>query len=272
MARNNLTVTHHPANAPPEPLRSFAGVETALVGELAELDAARSRFSQAKIAGRILPNAEGALRLELTYHSNAIEGNTLSLRETQLVLDGITPGGKPMREVYEARNHERALREIESWATARKVRDPITERDLLDVQGHVLADIDAPGAGRFRSQRVLIAGTRFVPPGAQRFDLLIPAMLGQANSEGLHPVLRAAELHYNLAAIHPFNDGNGRTARLMMNAVLLRHGYPLAIIEVGERGGYLAALDDANAGDVLPITRLVVGATLRSLARLTGGE
>ena len=222
--------------------------------------------------GRILPNADAALRLELTYHSNAIEGNTLSLRETQLVLEGITPpGGKSIREVYEARNHERALGVVEAWASARPPRGPIVEADLLAVHGAVLADIDATSAGRFRSQRVLIAGTRSVPPGAHRFDELVPATLGLANQADVHPLLRAAELHYNLAAVHPFNDGNGRTARLMMNYLLLRHGFPLAIIEIGERGAYLTALDEANSGRLLPFTRLVIAATTRSLNRLVGG-
>ncbi len=238
--------------------------------ELAELDTARVRFAEASAHGRILPNAIAALRLELTYHSNAIEGNTLSLRETQLVLEGLSPpGGKSMREVYEARNHERALTLVETLSRTRP-HDPIRDTDLLEVHSHVLADIDAASAGRFRSQRVLIAGTRFVPPAAHKFDELLPALLTLANQSGPHPILRAAELHYNLAAIHPFNDGNGHTARLMMNLILLRHGFPLAIIEVGERGAYLAALDEANAGNLLPFAHLVIAAAMRSLNRLAG--
>ncbi len=165
-------------------------------------------------AGRILPNSVEAMRVELTYHSNAIEGSTLSLRETQLVIEGHSPAsGKSMRELYEARNHDRALRLVEAWAQQRPATAAITEREVLDVHAHVLADIDANAAGRLRSERVLIKGTRFVPPGAPKFDVLIPGLLGLANREGVHPVLQAAELHYNLVAVHPFNDGNGRTAR-----------------------------------------------------------
>ncbi len=258
---------------PPEPLRSFAALASNLVGELEEVDRGREELLRRGLAGSILPNTLDALRLELTYHSNAIEGNTLSLRETQMVIEGLTPpGGRPMRELYEARNHARAIGRIERWVTERPSTEAITDRDLLDLHGDVLADIDARWAGRFRTDRVLIAGTRFVPPGAHRFDELIPALLGLANASAIHPVLRAAELHYNFAAIHPFTDGNGRTARLLMNYLLLRAGYPLAIIEVGERVAYLQSLDEANAGRCEPFARQVILAVARSIGRLSGPD
>lgn len=222
-------------------------------------------------AGHILPNTVEAARVELTYHSNAIEGSTLSLRETALVIEGHAPtSGKTLREVYEARNHDRALRMIESWSETREFHAPITERDVLDVHAQVLADIDARNAGSFRTDRVLIKGTRYIPPGAHRFDELIPALLALANRAGVHPVLQAAELHYNIVAVHPFNDGNGRTARLMMNYHLLRRGWPHAIIEVGDRAEYLAALEDANEGTTERFGALVVASAEKSIRRLIG--
>ncbi len=233
----------------PEPLLAFDAKSASVSEALARVDELRARYAVERDAGRVLPNAVEAVRIELTYHSNAIEGNTLSLRDTQLVIEGRAPtGGQSLREVYEARNHDRALRAIEEWAAHRQPPAPLTEQDLLDVHAIVLTDIDPAAAGRFRSERVLIAGTRFVPPGGHRFAELIPAMLDLANRPGQHPVLQAAELHYNIAAVHPFRDGNGRTARLIMNYHLLARGFPHTIIDVSQRAEYLAALDEANSG------------------------
>jgi len=254
----------------PEPLQSFATTASALAPDLAKLDDALSRYREATVAGRILPNATEAIRVEVTYHSNAIEGNRLTLRETQLVIEGRAPlGGKPMREIYEARNHDRAVRLIEEWAATRPANQAIVDRDLLDVHAVVLADIDAAEAGRFRSGRVLIAGSRFVPPGPQKFAELMPRALGLV-AAGLHPAIAAAELHYNLVAIHPFADGNGRAARLMMNYHLLRCGYPWTIIDVAERAGYLAALDEANSGKCQRFAAFVVHSAIKSVERALG--
>jgi Fic family protein len=135
----------------PEPFQSFHGLAEAVAPELRAVEAAFARYREEKDAGRVLPNSVEALRVELTYHSNAIEGSTLSLLETQLVLEGYAPpGGKIPREIDEARNHDRALRMIERWAEERLRSTPLTDRDLLDVHAQVLADIDPANAGRFR--------------------------------------------------------------------------------------------------------------------------
>lgn len=258
---------------PPEPLQTFRDLADAVAPALRDVEAARAKYREEKDAGRVLPNSVEALRVELTYHSNAIEGNTLSLRDTQLVLEGFAPsGGKPLREIYEARNHGRALMMLERWVEERPQSSALTAQDLLDVHAQVLADIDPSSAGRFRDARVLIRGTRFIPPGAHKFDKLIPAMLDLANAPGTPPALQAAELHYNLVAIHPFNDGNGRTARLLMNYHLLRNGYPHAIIEVTQRAEYLAALEEANAGRCERFAALVLRGAERSIWRLIGKE
>lgn len=254
----------------PEPLLAFEVVSTAVEDALARVDRLQARYAAERLAGRILPNAVEAIRVELTYHSNAIEGSTLTLRDTQLVIEGRTPaGGKPLREIYEARNHDRAIRAIEKWVAERPPLSPITEPDLLAVHAIVLADIDA-AAGNFRTDRVLITGTGFVPPGSHKFAVLIPAMMDLADQPGVHPLIQAAELHYNLAAIHPFGDGNGRTARLMMNHQLLRHNFPHAIIDVGERGDYLTALDEANAGRWERFALFVAGSVERTIQKLVG--
>lgn len=257
----------------PEPLQSFRGMADTLAPELSAVEAAHARYREEKAAGRVLANSVEALRVELTYHSNAIEGSTLSLRETQLALEGYAPpGGKTLREIFEARNHDRALRTIERWVEERPRPAPLTDLDLLDIHAQVLAVIDPTNAGRFRSARVLIKGTRFIPPGSHKFDDLIPRMLELANAEGVPPALQAAELHYNVVAIHPFSDGNGRTARLLMNYHLLRHGYPHAIIEVRDRAEYLAALEEANGGRCLRFAAFVLRSVERSIQRLIGEE
>lgn len=255
----------------PEPLQTFQRLVGALAAELRDVEAANATYHKESQAGRILPNSVEALRVELTYHSNAIEGSTLSLRETQLVLEGLAPpGGKTLREVYEARNHDRALRMLEQWAKERPSSSLLSDQDLLDVHAQVLADIDPFSVGRFRAGRVLIKGTHFIPPGAHKFDDLIPKMLELANAQGMPPPLQAAELHYNLVAIHPFTDGNGRTARLLMNYHLLRHNYPHTIIEVGERAEYLSALEEANAGRCERFAAFVLRSVARSIRKLTG--
>jgi len=266
----DLTMPSMPLHLP-EPLQSFRGLAEAAAPELRAVEAAQARYREEMAAGRVLANSVEALRVELTYHSNAIEGSTLSLRETQLILEGYAPpGGKTLREIYEARNHDRALRMIERRAEERRLTSPLTDQNLLDVHAQVLADIDPVNAGRLRSGRVLIKGTRFIPPGSHKFDDLIPKLLELVNAPGVPPALQAAELHYNLVAIHPFSDGNGRTARLLMNEHLLRHGYPHTIIDVGERPAYLSALEEANDGRCERFAAFLLRSIERSIQRLIG--
>jgi Fic family protein len=216
-----------------------------------------------------LPNTFDAFRVELTYHSNAIEGSTLSLRDTQLVLEGLSPtAGKPLRELYEARNHDRALRLIEQWA--KPGPKPITEDQLREVHRTIMTDVDVAGAGHYRTGRVLITGTRFVPPGPHKFAELIPRLLERSSLNTNHIILRAAELHYHLVAVHPFTDGNGSTARLIMNLLMLQHGFPLTIVPVERRPEYLAALETANGGDSRPLVRFVAECVLASIKLLLG--
>jgi len=253
----------------PKPLRAFVLVEKPLAGAIARTDALLARYRSVRDAGQILPNAVEAMRVELTYHSNALEGSTLTLRDTQLVVEGREPNtGKSLREIYEARNHDRALRRIERGAFG----TPITQQELLDIHAEVLADIDAAGAGRFRSDRVLITGTRFVPPGSHRFGELIPALLERADSANVHPVVQAAELHYNFVAIHPFSDGNGRAARLLLNAHLLRRGGAHVIVPVEERARYLSTLEEVNAGQVQGFTLFILECVQNSILQLIGND
>ncbi len=243
----------------PDPLRE----------QLARLDAKRIAF--AGLAAPVLESLYGRLRVELTYSSNAIEGNTLSLRETQLIVEeGLTPNhGKSLREVYEARNHHAAIKEIEQWQTENR---DITARTLLDIHQTVMRDIDTAWAGRLRNGPVFIKGSRHTPPNATLVSEQVDALIAWARQSALHPVLLASETHFRFETLHPFFDGNGRTGRLLMNWQLLRAGFPITVIQVEERASYLEALDAGHGGNLLPLHTLVATAVERSLDLAAGGR
>lgn len=196
----------------------------------------------------LVTNLEAWFRVELTYTSNALEGNTLSRRETALVLEkGLTVGGKLLTEHLEASNHAKAL----EWLQQRIQRQPkaLSEDDMLTMHQMILRGIDDANAGFYRSVAVRIAGSTVVLPNPRKVpDLMAEFTTWLQNDTLLHPVEYAAEAHYRLVTIHPFVDGNGRTARLLMNMLLLMQGYPLAIIRKRDRLIYLDALEKAQLG------------------------
>jgi len=163
-----------------------------------------------------------------TYESNRIEGNTLTLQETELVVrQGITIGGKPMVEHLEAINHAEALEWVEDMAREGK---PINSRAVLDIHALILRNIDRDNAGRYRKVPVRIAGSRHKPPQPYMLDKLMEDYFQyyERMATVVHPVILAAEMHERLVTIHPFVDGNGRTSRLVMNLILLSAGYTIA--------------------------------------------
>ncbi len=205
-------------------------------------------------------------RVELTYTSNAIEGNTLSRRETAVVLEkGLTVGGKSLVEHLEATNHGRAIDFVHALLGRQKLR--ISEEHVLRLHEIVLEGIGQAHAGRYRDVPVRIAGSTVVLPNPRKVPDLMEAFgqwLGEKSS--LHPVAVAAEAHFRLVTIHPFVDGNGRTARLLMNLMLMRHGYPPAIIRPRDRVSYLGALETAQlGGSRTAYDMLIIRAVERSL-------
>lgn len=203
--------------------------------------------------------------VEWIYNSNAIEGNTLTLRETKLILEtGLTIGGKSLREHFEVTNHKDAIEYVESLADK---REPISVFHVRQIHKLVLSQIDNENAGQYRKTEVRIAGAKHIPPEA--WD--IPQRMNdwekwlKESEKKIHPVELAAQAHYQLAAIHPFIDGNGRTARLVMNLILFRHGYPPAVILRVNRKQYYQVLAQADAGKPTPLVNFVGRAVDHSL-------
>jgi Fic family protein len=189
-----------------------------------------------------------ALEIEYTYESNKIEGNTLTLQETALVIEkGLTIGGKTLNEHLEVINHTQAIDYIKELAQSKSI---IFERDILQIHSLILQGIDKPNAGVYRKVPVIISGAKHKPP--QPF--LVPKQMEDLmlwyneNKEALHPVEISAQMHERLVTIHPFIDGNGRTSRLLMNLILLQNGYPIAILKGDDKSrlAYYNALEIAQ--------------------------
>jgi len=208
----------------------------------------RALSSLRPLPAELVRNLDDWFKIELTYTSNAIEGNTLTRRETAVVIEkGITIGGKSLKEHLEATNHAQALDQIK--IIAGKKLPSLMLKDILTIHGIILKGIDDENAGRFRNVPVRISGSSVIMPNPRKVPELMAEFQKWLNSKNsLHPVAFAGEAHYRLVSIHPFVDGNGRTARLLMNLILLMHGYPPAIIKKSERLSYISALEKAQLG------------------------
>jgi Fic family protein len=232
---------------------------TAALDQLTELKACIDSFRPFDAAQ--MRNLRENWDIEYTWASNRIEGNTLSLLETRMVIhDGMTIAGKRLIEHLEAINHHEAIAEIRDMATS---NDPMMERDIEALHGLVLHGIDREDAGRYRTVQVGIRGTSIVFPHPIKVPELMAEYFAFYDAVGtrMHPVALAAAMHQKLVDIHPFVDGNGRTSRLVMNLLLLKAGYPITIIPADEptRRAYFDALNAAREGlDGDMFTRFVI--------------
>tara|TARA_R110000824_G_scaffold94139_4_gene227416 strand:- start:94 stop:882 length:789 start_codon:yes stop_codon:yes gene_type:complete len=215
----------------------------------ARLDALKAKLDEYRpLPQEIVSNLHENLVLKWTYHSNAIEGNTLTLKETKVALEGITVGGKTLREHFEAINHRDAILFVEELVNKQQALDEWSIKSLHQL---VLKNIDADNAGKYREVNVVISGAEHTPPQALQVPEQMQAFIEWYNTDAgdLHPVDRAARVHGEFVKIHPFTDGNGRTSRLLMNLELMKAGYPATVIEVGQRLAYYEALDKAHCTD-----------------------
>lgn len=212
-----------------------------------------------------LKRLKSEIAIEWTYNSNAIEGNTLTLQETKMVLEqGITIKGRNLREHFEAKNHENAIYLVEALAKPKYV---LNEADIFSIHSLVLQNIEAEFAGRYRNGQVRILGANFVPPNYLKVSELMKELVRFANlkSNEHTPIEQIALFHHKFVWIHPFFDGNGRTARLLMNLLFMKHGYPPAIILKNNRMQYYRSLNLANEGKYDSFILLVAQSLERSL-------
>lgn len=194
----------------------------------------------------LVNNLEEWLKVELTYTSNAIEGNTLTRNETALVVEkGITVRGKTIKEHLEAINHAGALDFIQELVG--KKREEITKREVLGIHALILKKIDDENAGRYRNVGVRIGGVSVILPNPVKVPELMDNFFEWLHSKNTdHPIKIAADAHLRLATIHPFADGNGRTARLLLNLLLLQQGYTPALIRKEDREAYIDSIGKAQ--------------------------
>lgn len=219
---------------------------TGLNIDFTQIDALKKEIDSFRpLSANITKNLREKLVVEWTYHSNAIEGNTLTMSETKVVLEGLTVGGKSVVEHLEALNHKQA---IDYLIELTQTDTDLSEAIIKNLHQLILKDIDDKNAGKYRGENVTISGANHIPP----HHVLIPDFMQKLISEyhvywkDYHPVVKACLLHGGLVKVHPFIDGNGRTARLLLNFELMKHGYTPIIIEKSKRAQYYEALDLAH--------------------------
>ncbi len=186
-----------------------------------------------------------SLKVEFTYNSNAIEGNTLTRSETKLVIeDGLTIAGKTIREINETLNHNE-LFEILYSAVEEKIS--LDENLILKIHKFVLKNIDDENAGVYRKIQVYISGDEKIPTPPNKIPEEMNELLEwlKKNENKADPVILAAEFHYRFVKIHPFIDGNGRTVRILTNVILMQQEFPLVIIPMVRRADYISSLNSA---------------------------
>ncbi|HQT44692.1 MAG TPA: Fic family protein, partial [Candidatus Micrarchaeota archaeon] len=217
------------------------------VERLEDLKYAATRFYE------LPPETQGDFLVRFTYNTNAIEGNPLSLRQTALILnDGVSPQGARAQDVIEAFNGK------DAWLCAKNYRKQPTAAFLRKLQYEVTKNTPCRIQGRFRDSEVKISGSNWLPPKPGQVPAFIESMLKEFKSgRKLHPIERAAWVHNKVAQIHPFTDGNGRTARLIMNWILMRNSFPPIVIDARNKEIYYKMLEMADKGDHKPFAKFL---------------
>ena len=206
-------------------------------------------------------------KIEMTYNSNGIEGNSLTLKETFLVInEGITIKGKPLKDHLEAKNHYEAL-EFLSGLVEKNRKQTLSERLIRGLHQLVVQETEKEWAGKYRNSDVIIGGAEHKPPAASDVPYEMEKLIKwwKQNQRKLPIVELAALIHHRLVYIHPFFDGNGRVARLVMNLLLLQAGYPLVIVLKNDRKKYYRVLTQADKGNFVPFVRFIAQTIERSL-------
>ena len=217
-----MFIRHPPPPSPPSPWsdRFILYISDHSAKLLKRIDEAKALIDKhLPLSKSIMSRLQEQMLIEWTYNSNGIEGNTLTLRETKLVLmEGITVRNKSLTEYLETINHRDAIEFVEELATSKR---KISERNIREIHSLILKEIDSDNAGKYRDMNVRITGSAHSPPEAIKVKELLGKFSKKTLNSKEHPVVEAALAHYGLVSIHPFVDGNGRTARLLMNLILL---------------------------------------------------
>lgn len=227
---------------------------------LQKADSYKQKISSARpLAKEELKSLDDYFRIGFTYSSNALEGNTLTISETKILLeDGITVGGHPLKDCYEAVGHGAAYDFMLDLARQQGMN--ITEDTIKKMHRLFYQKVDTEQAGQYRSIQVYISGTEYVPPSPEDVPALMKRLTEQIHSSQaiLHSIELAAMAHKQLVDIHPFIDGNGRTARLLMNLILVNAGYGVVSIPPIWRNDYINALSASRRlDDMEPLSKLI---------------
>jgi Fic family protein len=195
------------------------------------------------------------LLISQVYNSNAIEGNKLSLRETELILDGMVINERPLKDEIEAQSLANATEYLYKLIDG---REPLTKRTLLELHGLIMANIPGIEGGSFRKEEVQIKNSDHKPPSFLSVDAHIDQMFQwmNRNSHKHPPLIMATILHHWLTWIHPFSDGNGRAGRMFLNFFLLQKGYPEIVVKITDRDEYYNSLIEADSGDISSLIEL----------------
>jgi excisionase family DNA binding protein len=223
--------------------------------------------NQRPLSNPALKKLHQTMEIAYTYNTNAIEGNTLTLQETLLVIrEGITIHGKSLSEHLEAKNHPKAIAYIENMANS-----PIEETNILELHNLLFSGF-CEGAGSYRNGQVYIEGSYFIPPPAFEVPQLMRELLEwlKKNPEELRPIELAAVFHYKFVAIHPFDDGNGRVGRLLMNLLLIKYGYCLTVIKTADRRRYYDSLKKADHDNYKSLVNFIARCVEQSLDMYLG--
>lgn len=219
------------------------------------------------LSGSIVAKLREQFAVEMTYNTNAIEGNSLTLKETAWVIkDGLTIKGKPLKDHLEAKDHYDALNYLYEMIE-RDTKQTVSEVFIRSLHELVMRETDRAEAGAYRTTNVVITGSDHTPPEVSEVPMLMRDLISwvRKNQNKRHPIELASLLHHQLTFIHPFTDGNGRTARLVMNLILMNKGYPLAVILKNDRSKYYRVLAYADKGKYEQLSRFISQSVERSL-------
>jgi len=202
------------------------------------------------------------VRLYHTYHSNAIEGNTLTLPETKLVLEeGITIGGKSLKDHLEATNNAKAFDLLEDIAKSNKGIDHVVIQLIHEIVTVGILE----EAGKYRTKNVRITGAIKTPPDWSKVIILLDELINIIDQSNMHPIETVAFLHHRFIEIHPFIDGNGRVARLLTNLYLITKGYPTIVLKTEDKRKYYKLLKSSDNGNLSPFVNFIARAVDESI-------